>query len=87
MCCSFTDDGLKSAVFRAERYEMESLPEDNEVCHKFSLNFEKKMQKLIHRVEKVNASSGRALLCKQAIVCIAAIITLICLHCALRRCC
>lgn len=77
MSYSFTDDALKNAVIKADRYEMEALPVDNEIDHVFSHDFEKKMQKLIRRSKKGNAIRGQAFWRRRAGALIAAIIILI----------
>lgn len=55
---NFTEDALKSAVIKVDRYEMEALPADNEIDHEFSRDFERKMQKLIRKSNKSNTSRG-----------------------------
>jgi len=77
MSYSFTEAGLKSAVIKADRYEMEALPADNETDHVFSHDFEKKMQKLIRRSKKGNTIRGWVVWRRRAIALIAAIIILI----------
>ncbi|MEM1891888.1 MAG: DUF4367 domain-containing protein [Nitrososphaerota archaeon] len=76
MSYSFTEDGLKSAVIKADRYEMEALPADNEIYYEFSDDFEKKMQKLIHRSKKGYTARGWVAWRRRAVALIAAIIIL-----------
>jgi hypothetical protein len=73
---SFTEDTLKSAVKKADRYEMEALPADNEIDHEFSRDFERKMQKLIRKSNKSNTSRGGVAWRRRAVALIAAIIIL-----------
>ena len=73
---SFTDDALKNAVIKADRYEMEALPVDNEIDHVFSHDFEKKMQKLIRKSNKSNTAKGWVAWRRRAVALIAAIIIL-----------
>ena len=77
MSYSFTEAGLKSAVIKADRYEMEALPADNEIYYEFSRDFEKKMQKLIRRSKKGNTIRGRVFWRRQAVAFITVIIILI----------
>ncbi|MBS3902581.1 MAG: DUF4367 domain-containing protein [Dethiobacter sp.] len=77
MSYSFTEDTLKSAVIKADRYLMEALPADNEIDHVFSRDFEKKMQKLIRRSKKDNTIRGQAFWRRRAVALIATIIILI----------
>ena len=74
MSYSFTEAGLKSVVIKADRYEMEALPADNEIDHVFSRDFEKKMQKLIRRSKKGNTIKGLVYWRRRAVALIAAII-------------
>ena len=73
---SFTEDALKSAVVKADRYEVGALPADNEIDHEFSRDFERKMQKLIRRSKKGNTIREWVVWRRRAVALIAAIIIL-----------
>jgi len=77
MSYSFTEGALKNAVIKADRYEMESLPADNEIDYEFSRDFERKMQKLIRRSKKGNIIREWVVWRRRAVALIAAIIILI----------
>ena len=73
---SFTEDALKSSVVKADRYEMEALPADNEIDHEFSRDFERKIQKLIRKSKKSNTAMGWIAWRRRAVALVAAIIIL-----------
>ncbi|MFL0195863.1 hypothetical protein ACJDU8_09850 [Clostridium sp. WILCCON 0269] len=47
MSYSFDDEQLKESLWKAEKYYLNSLPNNEDICHQFSPNFEKRMRKLI----------------------------------------
>ena len=73
---NFTEDALKSAVIKVDRYEVGALPADNEIDYGFSHDFERKMQKLIRRSNKGNTIKGWVVWRRRAVALIAAIIIL-----------
>lgn len=49
MVINFTDDMLKKAVIKADIYEIETLPTDDEIEYEFSNEFKRKIKKLIRQ--------------------------------------
>jgi hypothetical protein len=49
MVINFTDDMLKKAVIKADIYEIETLPADDEIEYEFSNEFKRKIKKLIRQ--------------------------------------
>ncbi|MBT9173621.1 MAG: hypothetical protein DDT21_02022 [Syntrophomonadaceae bacterium] len=74
MSYSFLENALKNAVIKADQYEVEALPADNEIDHEFSRDFERKMQKLIRRSKKGNTIREWVVWRRRAVALIAAII-------------
>ena len=64
---SFTEDELRRAVIKADRYELEALPADSEIDHEFSRDFEMKMRKLIRKSKK-NSRVGEGIVWRKKIV-------------------
>jgi hypothetical protein len=67
---------LRSAVIKADMYEIGALPTDDEIEHEFSDEFERKMQKLIRQSKKRSPVGGLAFLRRRVVVLAAAIIIL-----------
>ncbi len=76
MSISFTEDMLKEAVIKADIYEIETLPTDDEIEYEFSNEFERKMERLIRRSKTRNLIGGMAFLRRRVVALIAAIIIL-----------
>ncbi|MDK2986829.1 MAG: hypothetical protein PWQ96_2473 [Clostridia bacterium] len=76
MLISLTEEMLREAVIKADMYEMEALPEDDEIEHEFSAEFENKMQKLIRKSKKA-AVKGIGRLWGSRVVVIAAILIIL----------
>lgn len=76
MTINFTDDMLKKAVIKADIYEIETLPSDNEIEHEFSNEFERKMKKLICQSKTRSPVGAIAFLRRHMVAFVAAIIIL-----------
>lgn len=78
MSYNFTEEELKEALIRADFYEMNSLPNDEQIQHTFSLKFERKMRKLIRKSKKQLPRKKPLLhLRKKTLVLIAALIAVL----------
>jgi len=64
MSISFTDDMLKEAVIKADIYEIEALPTDDEIEHEFSNEFKRKMKRLVRKSKTRNPVGGMAFFSK-----------------------
>lgn len=71
MSISFTEDMLKEAVIKADIYEIETLPTDDEIEYEFSNEFERKMERLIRRSKTRNLIGGMAFLRRRVVALIA----------------
>lgn len=76
MTYKFTDEMLKSAVIKADRYEIEALPNDDEIQHEFSHEFERKMNVLIRQSKKSKLIRRQIFWRRRVVILIAAIIIL-----------
>lgn len=65
-----SDAMLASALIKVKNYDISSIPDDSEIDHTFSANFEKKMNKLISSFDKnkFNVSLLRNTLTKAAVI-------------------
>lgn len=77
MSISFSENMLKEAVIQADIYEMQILPADSEIAHKFSGKFERKMKVLIRQNKTRYPAGAMTFLRKNAVAFIAAIIILL----------
>ena len=76
MTINFTDDMLKKAVIKADIYEIETLPTDDEIEYEFSNEFERKMERLIRRIKTRSPVGAMAFLRRRVVAFVAAIIIL-----------
>ncbi|MBE3592434.1 MAG: DUF4367 domain-containing protein [Thermoanaerobacter sp.] len=76
MTINFTDDMLKKAVIKADIYEIETLPTDDEIEYEFSNQFKRKMKKLIRQSKTRSPVGAMAFLRRRAGAFVAAIIIL-----------
>lgn len=76
MSIDFTDDMLREAVVRADKYEMEALPADSKIEHEFSKEFERKMKRLIRFSKIRNPIKKMVIFHKRVVALIATIIIL-----------
>ena len=65
-----SDAILASALIKVKNYDISSIPDDSEIDHTFSADFEKKMNKLISSFDKnkFNVSISRNTLTKAAVI-------------------
>lgn len=65
-----SDAMLASALIKVKNLDISSIPDDSEIYHTFSADFEKKMDKLISSFDKnkINASVLRNILTKAAVI-------------------
>lgn len=77
MVINFTDDMLKKAVIKADIYEIETLPADNEIEYEFSNEFKRKIKKLIRQNKTRSQVEAMAFLRMRVVVFVAAIIILL----------
>ena len=65
-----SDAMLASALIKVKNYDISSIPDDSEIDHTFSADFEKKMNKLISSFDKnkFNVSISRNTLTKAAVI-------------------
>lgn len=65
-----SDAMLASALIKVKNYDISSIPDDSEIDHTFSADFEKKMNKLISSLDKnkFNVSLLRNTLTKAAVI-------------------
>ncbi len=65
-----SDTMLASALIRIKSYDVSSIPDDNEIDHTFSADFERKMDKLISSFDKKEKSVSflRSTLSKAAVI-------------------
>ena len=65
-----SDAMLASALIKVKKYDISSIPDDSEIDHTFSADFEKKMNKLISSFDKnkFNVSISRNTLTKAAVI-------------------
>ena len=77
MVINFTDDMLKKAVIKADIYEIETLPADDEIEYEFSNEFKRKIKKLIRQNKTRSQVEAMAFLRMRVVVFVAAIIILL----------
>jgi len=77
MVINFTDDMLKKAVIKADIYEIETLPTDDEIEYEFSNEFKRKIKKLIRQNKTRSQVEAMAFLRMRVVVFVAAIIILL----------
>jgi hypothetical protein len=77
MSFSFTEDALRSAAIKADWYEVEALPTDNDIDHEFSHEFGRKMRKLIH-ISKENSKICRWVIWRKRMAILIATIIILC---------
>jgi len=77
MVINFTDDMLKKAVIKADIYEVETLPADDEIEYEFSNEFKRKIKKLIRQNKTRSQVEAMAFLRMRVVVFVAAIIILL----------